>query len=106
VAEIQYRAEIRMGELSQDLDAIRERDEQGRLLPTSGKQAKGDTLRAAGVSTSTAHRYESLAGDPRARAEAARATDAYFAETRAKKERPTVGAEGAFALRTSPRPTG
>jgi hypothetical protein len=53
-----------MGELSQDIDTTRERDEQGRLLPTTGKQAKRDVLEEAGLSTSTAQRYESLAGDP------------------------------------------
>jgi hypothetical protein len=43
-----------MGEISQDLPE-QERDERGRYrLPTDGKTAKGDILRAAGLSTSAA----------------------------------------------------
>jgi hypothetical protein len=66
-----------MGELSQDLEKAETLGQSGEVrLPINGKQAKGDVLRVAGLSTSTAHRYESLAGDPRARTAAAEATDA------------------------------
>jgi len=61
--EIHLRAIRRIGELSRELEkAERQRDEHGRLLPNDGKQAKSETLAAAGISTSTAHRYEQLAG--------------------------------------------
>ena len=54
---------MRIGELSRELDTARERDESGRLLPTTGKQAKAVILRAAGISTSAAHRAERRVGE-------------------------------------------
>ena len=59
---------IRIGELSRDLEpAERERDSLGRLLPNDGKQGKAQTLADAGISTSTANRYEELAGGKRSK---------------------------------------
>jgi hypothetical protein len=54
------------GELARDLDADRQRDERGRILPSSGKQAKADAIRSAGLSTRTATRYEALVARGRA----------------------------------------
>jgi hypothetical protein len=64
-SEIKLRACTRIGELSMELEkAVRERDpERGHLVPSSGKQAtKGKALKDAGISTSTANRYEDLTG--------------------------------------------
>jgi transcriptional regulator with XRE-family HTH domain len=67
--EIRKRAEDRA--LSAALDIGRQRDDTGRLLPTGGKQAKAEVLREAGISTSTANRYEQFnrlpAGEKEAR---------------------------------------
>lgn len=60
VAEIQLRAVMRIGEISGGLDASRERDSAGHLIATTGKQAKAAVLKAAGLSTSVAHRAEGL----------------------------------------------
>jgi hypothetical protein len=94
VGEIRSRAEVRIGILSQDLEKAPpgpEPEDTSQRRDVIGKRA------TSGISKDQAHRYESLAGDPRARTEAARATDADFAETRAKKERPTF--EGLLAVR-------
>jgi hypothetical protein len=54
--EIRKRAEDKLGELSAALDkAERMRTD---LLPTSGKQTKAKALKSAGISTSSANRYE------------------------------------------------
>jgi hypothetical protein len=60
---IQLRAIRRIGELSKQLGIEQPRDESGRLA-SSGKTAKWVVLRAAGVSTSAAHRAERVAGIP------------------------------------------
>ena len=59
VCEIHLRACVRIGELSCGLET-KERARTD-LHPTSGKQSKRATLAAAGISTSTAHRYEQMA---------------------------------------------
>jgi hypothetical protein len=61
-AEIHLRAIRRIGELSREL----EKAEPGGVgggskIPPMGS-SKSETLAAAGISTSTAHRYEQLAG--------------------------------------------
>jgi len=71
MTEIRRRAEIRIGELSRDLDKAQRIGPTGEYrLPTGGK-SKIDALLDAGISTSTAHRYEELTGGADARGEAA-----------------------------------
>jgi hypothetical protein len=60
---IQLRAIRRMGEVSKELGVEQPRDEFGRLA-RSGKTAKSAILRAAGISTSAAHRAERVASIP------------------------------------------
>lgn len=56
-----------MGELSRDLDQAERVGPAGEYrLPTAG-QSKADALLDAGISTSTAHRYEELTGGADAR---------------------------------------
>jgi hypothetical protein len=62
-AEIKLRAQRRVGELSVTLEKEQPRDDNGRLA-TSGKTAKSAVLKAAGISTSTAHRCEEIAAIP------------------------------------------
>jgi len=59
VSEIKLRAAMRIGELSKELET----NERSRtdLHPAAGRQTKTATLKAAGVSTSAANRYEKLA---------------------------------------------
>jgi len=61
VREIHLRACVRIGELSRELDKGHKIGQQTEVqLPASGK------LKAeAGISTSTAHRYEEIAGGPK-----------------------------------------
>ena len=83
--DIPRRAEIRIGELSREL----EKNERVRtdLHPTAGKQTKTEALADAGISTSTAHRYEELTGGADARGEAAakRAIEETLAKGRAER---------------------
>jgi hypothetical protein len=65
---VHLRATIRIGELCRALPRERQRDNTGRLLPNAGKQDKSTILKAAGLSTSQAHRAERLA-QPQAQAE-------------------------------------
>jgi hypothetical protein len=59
-AEIKLRASVRIGELVRELDTHeRVRTD---LRPSAGKQTKGQAIRDAGLSKSTANRYEGLAG--------------------------------------------
>lgn len=64
LAEMKLRARRRIGEISRELATEREKDEQGRLLPSGGKQDKGGILAQAGISTSTANRCEKVAEIP------------------------------------------
>jgi hypothetical protein len=78
--EIRLRACIRIGELSRELEKappIR-----GDLLPIAGKKiTKEQALAKAGISTSTAQRYEELAGgrEEQAQGIASQAAEVYFA---------------------------
>ncbi len=98
VREIHLRACVRIGELSREL----ERAEPGGLgggskFPPVGI-SKAQALADAGISTSTAHRYEELAGGREEQAQAAgrAAMEAYFAQSRAEGEPPTMaGLRGA-----------
>ena len=86
MTEIRRRAEIRIGELSRDLDRSSGGANPLSTLPTGGK-SKEDTLLDAGISTSTAHRYEDLTGGADARGEAAakRAIEDTLAKGRAER---------------------
>ena len=63
--EIRKRAEARLGELSVALDkAPIIKGKGGRRLPTEGKSGKVQALKAAGISTSAANRYEQFSRLP------------------------------------------
>jgi hypothetical protein len=90
VAEIRIRAMQRCGELSLELDkAERARTD---LHPNAGMQTKTQSLAAAGLSTSTAHRYAQLAGGPTPKGQQAAkaATETYFAASRERNAVPTL----------------
>ena len=57
-AEIKLRAQRRIGEISANLETAKANQSTAQI-PTGGK--KRDVLKAAGLSTSTAHRYVELA---------------------------------------------
>jgi len=59
--EIRLRAYQRIGELSRDLEKAGFIPGKGACVPSDGK-TKEQTLAEAGISTSTANRYEELAG--------------------------------------------
>lgn len=101
VREIQLRACIKIGELSRELEKAEVAGGRGGQpelrLPSSGK-SKADALSEAGISTSTAHRYEELAGgrEEQAQASGKAAAEAYFARSRADMEPATMdGLKGA-----------
>jgi hypothetical protein len=94
VREIHLRACVRIGELSRDLDqaqTVRQADGATVRLPAGGK-SKAEALADAGISTSTAQRYEELAGGREEQAQAAgrAAMEAYFAQSRADGAPPTM----------------
>ena len=94
VREIQLRACVRIGELSRELDQAKTLRVPGGAtvrLPTGGK-SKAEALSDAGLTTSTAHRYEALAGSRDAQAQAAgnAAMEAYFARSRVERAPPTM----------------
>lgn len=90
VAEIKLRATQRIGELSVELEKGAGRPSKN--LPNDGKNFKAAALADAGISTSTAHRAEELAGGPtkNGRVAAIKATDAYMARAKASHEAPTM----------------
>lgn len=100
VREIHLRACVRIGELSRDLDqaqTVRNADGATVRLPAGGK-SKAAALADAGISTSTAQRYEELAGGREEQAQAAgrAAMEAYFTRSRAEGAPPTMaGLRGA-----------
>lgn len=100
VREIHLRACVRIGVLSRDLDlaqTVRQADGARVRLPAGGK-SKAVALADAGISTSTAQRYEELAGGREEQAQAAghAAMEAYFAQSRAAGAPPTMtGLRGA-----------
>jgi hypothetical protein len=100
VKEIHLRACIRIGELSRDLDKA-QGSGGGRPVKDSAETSSGRTedvstkakaLAEAGISTSTAHEYEQLAGgrDEQAQAAVKAGAEAYLAEVRAEGEVPTL----------------
>lgn len=72
VAEIRLRAQRRLGELSRELDRVQ--GENPPNVPPSGHSGKRETLAAAGVSKSQAHRCEQIATVPEGAFEALLAT--------------------------------
>jgi hypothetical protein len=114
VREIHLRACVRIGELSRDLDqaqTVRQADGATVRLPPGGK-SKAEALADAGISTSTAQRYEELAGGREAQAQAAgrAAMEAYFAQSRADGAPPTMAGlrgavRGALQATLGPLPT-
>ncbi len=98
VREIHLRACVRIGELSRELErADHGGSGGGSKFPALGT-SKAQALADAGLSTSTAHRYEELAGGREEQAQAAgrAAMEAYFAQSRADGAPPTMaGLRGA-----------
>jgi hypothetical protein len=84
--EIRLRACVRIGEISRDLDKVAGfKGNQYEVLPTDGKkQTKEEQLKEAGISTSTANRYEELADM------GMQAVDEYVADAVAKNEPVTM----------------
>jgi hypothetical protein len=85
-AEIRLRACQRIGEISRDLEKLQGAPTE--LLPNDGKKSKAETLAEAGISTSTANRYEELAGprEEQAAKVIEAATDDYFAKQQEAKQ--------------------
>jgi hypothetical protein len=114
VREIHLRACVRIGVLSRDLDqaqTVRQADGATVRLPAGGK-SKAAALADAGISTSTAQRYEELAGGREEQAQAAgrAAMEAYFAQSRADGAPPTMAGlrgavRGALQATLGPLPT-
>lgn len=97
VKEIYLRACIRIGELSRELDTARGFGAGGpgggaSSSRTEEAPTKAAALAKAGISTSTAHEYEQLAGGREEQAHAAvkAGADAYLADARAEGEVPTL----------------
>jgi hypothetical protein len=89
-SELRLRATQRIGELSRDLDKGAGRPAT-KNLPTNGKNFKARALADAGISTSTAHRAEELAGGGvNGHSAALAATEKYFAEQKLAKRPPTM----------------
>ena len=97
MAEIKLRASVRIGELVRELETAEGfKGNQHEVLPDSGKKQKAIT--DAGLSPSTAYRYQELAGtaDERGMAAGHAAAEAYFATARAEREPATMeGLRGA-----------
>ena len=71
MTEIRRRAEVRIGELSRELEKAQRIGPAGGYRLPDGRKSKADALLDAGISTSTAHEYEQLTGGADARGEAA-----------------------------------
>jgi hypothetical protein len=78
-AEIKLRAQRKLGELSAALEKPQKQAGDGRFT-TAGKTAKNKVLKAAGISTSAAHRCEQIAAIPE------ETIEAYIADKREKKQ--------------------
>ncbi len=112
VREIHLRACVRIGELSRELErADHGGSGGGSKFPAVGI-SKAQALADAGISTSTAHRYEELAGGREEQAQAAgrAAMEAYFAQSRADGAPPTMtglrgAVRGALEATLGPQPT-
>lgn len=98
VREIHLRACVRIGELSRELErADHGGAGGGSKFPAMGI-SKAQALADAGISTSTAHRYEEMAGgrEEQAQAVGRAAMEAYFTRSRAEGVPPTMpGLRGA-----------
>jgi hypothetical protein len=106
-AELRLRAVQRLGELSIALDKAKLAGKGTVCLPNGGK-TKAQALADVGISTSTAQRYEQLAGGRRAHDQkAARvAADRYFAGQRERRTPPTMdGLQAAVDESRGTRPT-
>jgi hypothetical protein len=99
VSEIQKRACIRIGELSRELETAEREGARGNYrLPSSGK-SKAQALAEAGISTSTAQRYEELVGgrEQQGIATAMAAAEVHFAHARLEQKPATMeGLRGAI----------
>ena len=98
VREIHLRACVRIGELSRELERAEPGGAGGGSKFPAVGTSKAQALADAGISTSTAHRYEELAGGREEQAQAAgrAAMEAYFAQSRAEGAPPTMaGLRGA-----------
>ncbi|MCX8004055.1 MAG: hypothetical protein N2688_03715 [Burkholderiaceae bacterium] len=98
VREIHLRACVRIGELSRELERAEPGGAGGGSKFPAVGTSKAQALADAGISTSTAHRYEELAGgrEEQARAAGRAAMEAYFAQSRADGAPPTMaGLRGA-----------
>lgn len=98
VREIHLRACVRIGELSRELERAEPGGAGGGSKFPSVGISKSQALADAGISTSTAHRYEELAGGREEQAQVAgrAAMEAYFTRSRAEGAPPTMaGLRGA-----------
>ena len=97
MSEIRLRACRRIGELSMELEKAQP-THSGVQLPSGGK-LKSDVLAEAGLSTTTANRYEELTGgrDEQMRAVGTAAAESYFAKASAEQRPGTMeGLRGAI----------
>lgn len=97
MSEIRLRATIRIGELVRELDKAQGARTDIELRPSGGK--KSEAIADAGLTRSTAHRYEELAGgrEERGIAAAKAAADAHFAQARQEQKPATMeGLRGAI----------
>ena len=98
-SEIKLRASVRIGELLRELDRAERGDgPAGAVALPSGGKSKTDAIADAGLSKSTAHRYQELAGPKEEQAQAAgkAAAENYFAKARAERNPATMdGLRGA-----------
>lgn len=87
MSEIKLRACTRIGELSRGLEKAGARGRGPVSLPSRGKR-KADILADAGISTSSAQRYEEIAGGPTEQGQrtAGAAAEAYFAKAKAENK--------------------
>src|SRR3954471_19001574 len=78
MSEIRLRASIRIGELVRELETAQREGPPGNVRLPSGGKSKAGAIADAGLSTSSAHRYEELAGgrDQRGMAAAKAAAEA------------------------------
>ena len=112
VREIHLRACVRIGELSRELERAEPGGAGGGSKFPSVGISKAQALADAGISTSTAHRYEELAGGREEQAQAAgrAAMEAYFTRSRAEGAPPTMAGlrgavRGALEATLGPLPT-
>jgi len=97
-AEIKLRASVRIGELVRELDKERPGPAAADTSRQRDTTPKREAIRDAGLSKSTANRYEGLAGprDEDLQAAGKAAAEEYFARARAEREPATMdGLRGA-----------